>query len=237
MGTTFPGSVYNCEAAVLTLSLLWIPLGLLHLLCWLYQTQARQQGQPHPHFPHTIAKLPVVPQQFPWMRVATFVGLLVWPTFVHCYTAGRLFDHYGIIDRNHLPAPFATVTADNKPIPASQHLDPVYPKAITGPRLLTTTPETTTGKPYSTGSSGWVWINTHRQDELRPRVGDPKDTNRLVTIQAFPIVQPWGFLLSSILLGLTCLLLTIRGFLGRTKPQPLPEPTPDTPSTEANYEP
>lgn len=211
MGTTFPGDVFNSEAAVHTLSFLCLPLGLLLLLCWLYQNHAIKEGEAKPYFPHTIAKLPVVPRQFPWMRMALFTGLLLWPTFVHCFTCGRLFSHYGIIDHAWVPAPLALVK-DGEPVEPKVHLNPAYPKALTGAGLLTRKPETQGGKPYALNSSGWRWINTHRMDELRPRLGDPKDTTRLVETGAFPIVQPWFFLLSSLALGLVALLLALRGF-------------------------
>lgn len=219
MGTTFPGNVFNCEAAVLTLSFLWLPLGLLLLLCWLYQKQAIKEGKAQPYFPHTIAKLPVVPRQFAWMRVALFTMLLFWPTCVHCFTCGRLFDHYGIIDRAWLPTTLALVK-EGQPVKPEVQLKPAYRKALKGTGLLTRKPETKSGKCYPIRHDAWQWINTHRKDELRPRLGDPKDSTRLVLISAFPIVQPWFFLLSSIGLGLVAILLMLRGFGLCIKPSP-----------------
>jgi hypothetical protein len=211
MGTTFPGEVFNSEAAVLTLTLLCLPLGLLLLLCWLYQNHAIKEREVRPYFPHTIAHLHVVPRQFPWMRVALFTVLLLWPTFVHCFTCGRLFSHYGIIDHAWVPATLVLVN-DGEPVKPSVQLKPAYPKALTGAGLLTRKPETKSGRSYPIRDGAWQWINTHRKDELRPGSGDPKDTTRLVQITAFPIVQPWFFLLSSLAMGVVAILLALRGF-------------------------
>jgi hypothetical protein len=226
MGLTFPGSVFNSEAAVHTLTFFCWPLLLLHLLCHLYVKNARQAGRPRPHFPYSLAKLPVVPVQFAWMRVCLFTLLLVWSSFVYCFTCGRVFQKYGMMDNNLLPKTLPQRASESDPT-MDDALKPCFAKALRGCQLLTRYPDTLSGQRHDWDSPSWIWINAERYDELRVRPGDPKDTTRVVTTQAIPLWQPWGFLLMSTLLAFSSLWLAAVGLLGKTTIKPMIKTEPE----------
>ncbi len=223
MSLPFPGSAYNSEVAILTLTFICGPLLLLHLLAHLFQHRSRLAHRNAPHFPYAVAKLPVVPPEYPWMRVGLFVVLLAWPSFVYCFTCGRVFDHYGLIDNNFLPNPIPLPEeGDNEGI--EKQLDEVYAKALSGAALLMRHPETVGNAKYRWNSPSWRWINLKRKDELRPKPGDPRNTTRVVTTQGIPIYQPWGFLVMSALFAISTLWLTIAGLRYTPPPPPVNEP-------------
>ena len=217
-GIALPGKAFNSEAALFTLTFMWLPLGLLHLLAHLYQRHSRVARNARPHFPYTLAKLPVIPPRYPWMKTALFAFLLVWPTFIYTFTTGRTFCHYGIIDWDRFPQTLPTkdVVAAKNQINEAKGKENQH--AVTGLQLLTRLPATANGQSRSWKSAGWVWVNLARTDELRPRLGDPPDTTRFVATQALPLVQPWGFLIASIVFSLSMIWLLIGGF--RSLPPP-----------------
>ncbi len=211
LGMSLPGKAFNSEVAIFALTFMWIPLVVLHLIAHFYQSYCRRAKKTPPHFPNSIAKL-AIPTAWSWVRNSLFIALLVLPTAGYVFIAGRTFAHYGIVDRNLIPDAFET---DGKTSTASLLLIPANDSAVRGWNLLTDYPATTSGQRYDWDSSGWAWINTHRSDELRPRLSDPPKTTRIVTIGAIPIIQPWGFVVMSALGIISAGALLIRGLRAR----------------------
>lgn len=202
------GTCTQVEAIVLTLSVFWAPLLVLHLILHCYQRVERAQGGHRPRFPGTIGD-DEIPGELKVVRVFLFVVLFVWPTCAHVFLTGRAFSHFQIVQSGIVDKPKAEW------------------RSLSGFREIVWFPVKI---PEGAGRSDTFWWVNARRTELREsppdqaalesRIGKaaPADASgasekRWSRVKVSALwLQPFAFAGAAVLGVLSCLVACINGF-------------------------
>lgn len=84
------------EAVIYALSLMWLPLGVLHYVLFRFQGLCREEGAVGPHFPSPVQGQGVR-RELKELRWGLFVFLVVWPTVMYAFCVGRMYDGYHLV--------------------------------------------------------------------------------------------------------------------------------------------
>jgi len=190
------GRCTEMEAVLFTLSLIWLPLLILHIIVHQHQ----RLGGERPCFPGAMGNL-AVPIGLKWLRVLLFIALCLWPTFVHVFLTGRAFSHYVIV-----PSGFVKTTLDTCQWPA-----------VRGPRLALYPMVRPKDAAWEIDGMRW-WVNKRQEwVEVKYATQDPPNSSinvqthyERVGITALP-VQPIGFMLFGGLMCFSSLALLVNG--------------------------
>lgn len=95
------GKCTQMESIIFTLSSVWLPLGMLHMVLHAYQRLSHLNEDPRPHFPGAIGER-TVPFQLRVIRIAMFVALLIVPTLFYLFMTGRAFSHFKVVPTGNI---------------------------------------------------------------------------------------------------------------------------------------